>query len=562
MTQVDPRLHGPSGFKNFLYLAWAALGLPEPTTVQYDIADYLAGGPRRTVIQAFRGVGKSYITSAYVVWRLLLDPSLNFLVISASKNRSDDFSTFTLRLIEEMGVLTAHMRPRENQRNSKVAFDVGPAPPSHSPSVTSKGVYSSITGARASEIICDDVASWANSQTQMMRDKLAAATQEYEAILKPGGRIIYLGTPQTEQDILRELPARGFETRIWPARVPSERQRVGYGSMLAPMVASLTEPPGSPTDPARFDTDDLLERELAYGRSMFNLQFMLDQSMSDLDRYPLKINDLQVADLDSDKCWEKYVWCNDPEKVINDLPCVGFNGDRYYRPMATDGELVPYETKVMAVDPSGKGADETAVAVTGSYAGQAFVLCCKGIKGGFGDEVLEEIARTAKQYKVNRILVEENLGQGMFKSLLQPVLAKVGYACSVDLVRHHIQKERRICDTIEPLSSSRRLVFDRSVVQQDYDSVQSMPADQQRSYMLMHQFSRITRDRGALRHDDRLDALSMALGFHADAMARDRDREMREVREERHNRLLEEFLKPGAKGVTIGHRPRQSSWLS
>lgn len=562
MTQVDPRLHGPSGFKNFLYLAWAALGLPEPTTVQYDIADYLAGGPRRTVIQAFRGVGKSYITSAYVVWRLLLDPSLNFLVISASKNRSDDFSTFTLRLIEEMGVLTAHMRPRENQRNSKVAFDVGPAPPSHSPSVTSKGVYSSITGARASEIICDDVASWANSQTQMMRDKLAAATQEYEAILKPGGRIIYLGTPQTEQDILRELPARGFETRIWPARVPSERQRVGYGSMLAPMVASLTEPPGSPTDPARFDTDDLLERELAYGRSMFNLQFMLDQSMSDLDRYPLKINDLQVADLDSDKCWEKYVWCNDPEKVINDLPCVGFNGDRYYRPMATDGELVPYETKVMAVDPSGKGADETAVAVTGSYAGQAFVLCCKGIKGGFGDEVLEEIARTAKQYKVNRILVEENLGQGMFKSLLQPVLAKVGYACGVDLVRHHIQKERRICDTIEPLSSSRRLVFDRSVVQQDYDSVQSMPADQQRSYMLMHQFSRITRDRGALRHDDRLDALSMALGFHADAMARDRDREMREVREERHNRLLEEFLKPGAKGVTIGHRPRQSSWLS
>ena len=562
MTQVDQRLHGPSGFKNFLYLAWAALGLPEPTKVQYDIAEYLAGGPRRTVIQAFRGVGKSYITSAYVVWRLLLDPSLNFLVISASKNRSDDFSTFTLRLIEEMGVLTAHMRPRENQRNSKVAFDVGPAPPSHSPSVTSKGVYSSITGARASEIICDDVASWANSQTQMMRDKLAAATQEYEAILKPGGRIIYLGTPQTEQDILRELPARGFETRIWPARIPSERQKVGYGPMLAPMIQSLQGAAGEPTDPARFDSEDLMERELAYGRSMFNLQFMLDQSMSDLDRYPLRINDLQVADLDSDKCFEKYIWCNDPDKVINDLPCVGFNGDRYHRPMATDGELVPYETKVMAVDPSGKGSDETAVAVTASYAGQAFVLCCKGIKGGFGDEVLEEIARTAKQYKVNRIIVEENLGQGMFKSLLQPVLAKVGYPCSVDLVRHHIQKERRICDTIEPLSSSRRLLIDRSVIQNDYDSVQSMPADQQRSYMLMHQFSRITRDRGALRHDDRLDALAMALGFHADAMARDRDREMAEVRAERHAKVLEEFLNPGAKGFTLGHRPRQSTWLS
>jgi hypothetical protein len=284
--------------------------------------------------------------------------------------------------------------------------------------------------------------------------------------------------------------------------------------------------------------------------------------MSDLDRYPLKINDLQVADLDSEKCWEKYIWCNDPEKVINDLPCVGFNGDRFYRPMATDGELVPYETKVMAVDPSGKGADETAVAVTGSYAGQAFVLCCKGIKGGFGDEVLEEIARTAKAYKVNRIIVEENLGQGMFKSLLQPVLARVGYACSVDLVRHHIQKERRICDTIEPLSSARRLIIDRSVIQEDYDSVQQLPADQQRSYMLLHQFSRITRDRGALRHDDRLDALSMALGFHADAMARDRDLEMRQIREDRHNKMLDEYLRGGPTAVTIGHRPKDPSWLS
>jgi hypothetical protein len=89
-----------------------------------------------------------------------------------------------------------------------------------------------------------------------------------------------------------------------------------------------------------------------------------------------------------------------------------------------------------------------------------------------------------------------------------------------------------------------------------------MPADQQRSYMLMHQFSRITRDRGALRHDDRLDALAMALGFHADAMARDRDREMAEIRAERHAKVLEEFLNPGAKGFTLGHRPRQSTWLS
>ena len=79
--------------------------------------------------------------------------------------------------------------------------------------------------------------------------------------------------------------------------------------------------------------------------------------------------------------------------------------------------------------------------------------------------------------------------------------------------------------------------------------------------MLMHQFSRLTRDRGSLRHDDRLDALSMALAFLADAMARDRDLEMKQVREERHTRMLEEYMERGPGAVVIGARPRSNTWL-
>ena len=39
---------------------------------------------------------------------------------------------------------------------------------------------------------------------------------------------------------------------------------------------------------------------MSYGRSLFALQFQLDQSLADTDRYPLKINDLIVTDLDVD----------------------------------------------------------------------------------------------------------------------------------------------------------------------------------------------------------------------------------------------------------------------
>jgi hypothetical protein len=89
-------------FRNFLYLVWKHLNLPDPTELQYDIADYMQHGPKRSTIMAFRGVGKSWICSAYVVHQLLLDPTKNVLVVSASKNRADDFSTFTLKIIHDI----------------------------------------------------------------------------------------------------------------------------------------------------------------------------------------------------------------------------------------------------------------------------------------------------------------------------------------------------------------------------------------------------------------------------------------------------------------------------
>ena len=253
---MDERIHD---FRNFLYLAWEQLRLPDPTPVQYDIADYLQNGPKRSCIMAFRGVGKSWITSAFVCHQLLLDPQRNILVVSASKARADDFSTFTLRLISEMPILQ-HLRPRENQRNSKIAFDVGPATASHAPSVTSRGITGQITGARADLIVADDVESLNNSATQTMRDKLSESIKEFDAVLKPDGRVVYLGTPQSEQSIYNVLPQRGYETRIWPARIPPEKQQKKMEDTLAPMVKRLSEDSrddyGKPTDPQRFDEHD------------------------------------------------------------------------------------------------------------------------------------------------------------------------------------------------------------------------------------------------------------------------------------------------------------------
>jgi hypothetical protein len=143
-------------FRQFVYLVWQQINLPEPTPLQYDIAHFLQYGPNKICVEAFRGVGKSFITSAYACWELFNDPQKKILVVSASKNRADNFTTFTLQLIREMPLLQ-HLAPRAEQRSSRVEFDVGPATADQSPSVRSVGITSQIAGSRADIIISDDV---------------------------------------------------------------------------------------------------------------------------------------------------------------------------------------------------------------------------------------------------------------------------------------------------------------------------------------------------------------------------------------------------------------------
>jgi len=534
-VSVPPELRD---FRNFLFVVWKHLGLPDPTDLQYDIANYIQDGPKRSVIMAFRGVGKSWICSAYVVHQLLLDPAKNILVVSASKSRSDDFSTFTLKIIHDIPVLQG-LKPRDGQRFSKISFDVGMAPAAHAPSVKSLGITSQLTGSRADIIVADDIEVPNNSATQGMRDKLDEQVKEFEAIVKPlkSSRIIFLGTPQCEDSIYNKLRDRGYNARIWTSEyVNTDTDQKVYDGAISPYItdSSNNNNVGKSTEPLRFTDVDLEERKLSYGRSGYALQFMLNPRLSDADRYPLKINDLIVHDLDNDVANEKYVWASAPDKVWTDLPNVGFNGDRFFRPFETLGDLVPYTGSVMSIDPSGRGKDETAYSIVKMINGHLLVHACNGIKGGYGENVLKELAGLAKRYKVNEIIVESNMGDGMFTELFKPVINNI-YPVSINEVRHHIQKEKRIVDTLEPVLNAHKLVVDPSVIRRDFQSAQGYPIEQQARYMLLYQLSRLTRERGALLQDDRLDALSIAVGYWVEQMAVNADSKINE----RKNELIE-----------------------
>jgi len=530
-------------FRNFAHVVWLHLELPPLTPVQNDMCVYLQNGGERTQILGFRGVGKSYITAAYVCWLLWIDNEKKILILSAGRDRADAFSIFTRNLIRDVPFLK-HMEPDKSkgERATQNVFDVAGVKPSGSPSVKSVGITGQITGSRADVIIADDIEVVSNSATHDLREKLARLVTELDAVIKPNGKIVYLGTPQTELSLYNSLYTKGYGMRIWCSRVPTEKEADSYGAKLAPMIRDMmkTKDAGTSTDPLRFDDEDLAKRELSYGRSGFALQFQLDTSLSDGDKFPLKISDLIIGSW-SGKLPEEVYWSNNPVNVLKDIPNVAMAGQKYYAPEKLSEERGDPQMTILSIDPSGRGKDETGYTVLQLLNGNMFCPKFGGISGGYSDDALGQLANIAKAYKVNKIVVESNFGDGMFTQLLKPHVTRV-YPCEIEENHVTAQKELRIIDALEPVMNQHRLIFDQKTIQDDYDSARaSYSPDKAPQYMLFYQLSRLSKERGSLRHDDRLDALAQGVNYFLDYLDVNQEFQKNERKSESVDRMLDKF---------------------
>ena len=531
-------------FRYFLTAVWAHLKLPTPTRAQLCIAEYLQHGPKRLQIQAFRGVGKSWITAAFVLWTLFNDPDKKIMVISASKDRADSFSIFCQRLILEVNWLS-HLKPKsDDQRWSRVSFDVGPAKPHQAPSVKSVGITGQLTGSRADLMILDDVEVPGNSMTELMREKLLQLCTEAESILTPkrDSRIMYLGTPQTTFTIYRKLAERNYRPFVWPARYP--RSLSNYEGLLAPQLQKDIDSGAESwevTDPERFNNDDLIEREAAMGRSNFMLQFMLDTTLSDAEKFPLKMADLVVTSVNPESAPDSVVWCSDPRNVIKELPTVGLPGDYFYAPMQLQGEWGSYAETICSVDPSGRGTDETAAAYISQRNGFLYLHQMRAYKDGYSDNTLLDILRGCRRFKVTKLVIETNFGDGIVAELFKKHLQQTKQGIDVEEVRANVRKEDRIIDALEPVLNQHRLVVDRSVIDWDYNSNKDAAPEERLLYMLFYQMSRMCREKGAVKHDDRLDCLAQGVKYFTDAMGISAMEVVKQRKMEDWNDMLEEW---------------------
>ena len=506
-------------FRAFLTLVWRELGLPRPSRAQLAIAEYLQHGPKRLQISAFRGVGKSWITASFVLWNLYRDPDKKIMVVSASKERADNFAIFTQRIILDTSWLS-HLGPKnDDQRWSRISFDVGPAKASQSPSVKSVGITGQMTGSRADLLVFDDVEVPLNSCTDAQREKLLQLVTEAEAILTPkdDSRILFLGTPQSVFTIYRRLAERSYKPFVWPARYPKDVAR--YEGLLAPQLVDDIEKgveAGTPTD-TRFTDLDLQEREAAMGRSNFQLQFQLDTSLSDFEKFPLKFADFIVTPL-GQECAERYAWSSDPRYCLKELPAVGLPADRWHGPMFIDEGIVPYSETVASVDTSGRGADESCVTILSQANGYIFFRDMRAYRDGYSDDTLSAIVRLAKRYGATTLLIESNFGDGMICELFKRHLIQQQAGMEIEEVRATAKKEQRILETLEPVLNQHKLIMDPKVIEYDYKSNPDEPPEKRLEYMLAYQLSRMTLE-GGTRHDDRVDSLAQGVRYFIDALS-------------------------------------------
>ena len=479
----------------------STLELGPLTKVQRNICGVLQENKDpRLFLSCFRNLGKSYILALFSIWKLYNDPNEKILVISATYPRAKDFVRFCKDVMTKTPILSNMAEVRGSKNRSSInEFDIVGAKTSQFASLKAVGITGQLTGSRATTVIFDDVEIVSNSQTEASRAKLTDAVREANALLLPKGFIYIIGTPQSRFSIYNDLD--GFKTIKYPIYYP----HWGYQN-LAPYLDKLRqENPeliGEITDPERFTKEDIEARKVSYGASLFQLQYQLDTTLTDADRFPLKTTDCRVTPVDDDRYYIEYqdVGKNDYKQVeYTDL-----------RPTST--YLVKYENKILAVDPCSRGLDEFVAVCMFVGGGRIFIKDAYYRKDGLSNETMRGLIDFANHHGVKNVIAEQNYGGGLWSKLLTKHImeSEKDLGITVEDTFSRGKKADRIIASCEPFLNSGKLVFDTDYFQKELSNPQ---------YNLFQQMQTVEPAHIWSKYDDRVDALSIGLAYLSQNLA-------------------------------------------
>lgn len=532
------------------------------TDIQLDIANYLAKGPSRRMVQAQRGQAKTTITACYAVWRIIHNPTTRVLVISAGEDQASEIAGWIIQILNNMEELECLRADRAaGDRASISAYDIHYSlkGPEKSPSIACIGITANMQGKRADILIADDIESSKNSMTQVQRDRLKHLTLDFTSICSTGD-IIYLGTPQSMDSVYNGLPGRGYTIRIWPGRYPTNKELDEYeNGQIAPIIMHrIKQDPslqlgGGPTgergqavDPVLLPEEELNKKEIDQGAPYFQLQHMLSTHATDALRYPLKLTKIRFCNFDREEA-------NLPMSLthmavdatrINGLEGYPIAKERLHRVHIAEN-FGPVQYLHMAVDPTGGGAngDELAYAVTGFVAGRVFLFDVGGRPGAIDEASAQWIVNKIDKWKPLVVNIERNFGNGAFANVLRPLLKNHVPEITEDWESG--QKELRIIDVLEPIVGSGKFVVHEDLIKEDWDQCQQYPVADRSVYSFFWQMSRISRAKGAILHDDRLDAVASSARHWVELLAADGEKQVAKAKNDAYRKMMQNPLGDG-----------------
>ena len=523
LTHDDKKLLVNNFREFYKYIFWH-LGHPHPTRDQLYMAKYVAHlvySQEPDMLQAQRGLAKSLTVQILCAWMLLRNKNEVISVISATSGRAESFIAFVNRLFSSIPLLR-HLEPTDKKdRSSSRKIDVAGRTINDSPSLSAFGVTSAKTGSRSSFLIYDDVEIPENSNTAQKREKLLDGVRDAANLGIAGVyRELAICTPQSGESVYNTMITEDkFKRTIIPAEYPEDAS-VYEGDLAKHIVYMMKRYPkiiGEATD-KRNNMQHLMKQKVK-GKARYKLHYMLDTTLSDAERYPLKLSDLIVMDLDPETAPVSIIYSSDRKDTLYEIKHKGFRGDFLYRPkFVSDDKRKKYEGIAMFIDPAGRGKDETAYAISAQLNGKIFLLDFGGVQGGYNEDTLKELAILASTYRVNAIVIESNFGDGSFHELMKPILKKYyvygkSNGCEVIDERASTNKEKRIIETLEPTMMQHRLIVSKQALARDQDK--------RSDYSFTYQLTHITAENNSLKHDDIVDVVEMAVSHWKESLARD-----------------------------------------
>ena len=85
-------------------------------------------------------------------------------------------------------------------------------------------------------------------------------------------------------------------------------------------------------------------------------------------------------------------------------------------------------------------------------------------------------------------------------------------------------------------------MVNKSVIEWDYKSNPDAAPEERLIYMLFYQMARMCREKGAVKHDDRLDCLAQGVKYFTDALSISADLQIKLRQQEEFQDLLDNFI--------------------